>query len=146
MDELWPELEAVAMGDGLTKGPTDSAVRRRRLEVLLDRVSLLTTDTTSHLLDPSFAGAFTAADMELKREISHLLTELSDDHALVSSAEAFEEVQAMCAQLGLPIDLADLASYAPFDLADLAESAVDLAEWAGSQPPPQQTPNGEEDV
>ena len=52
--------------------------RRRRLEVLLDRVSLLTTDTSTHLLDPTFAGAFTQADLELKREIDAFVAEPRD--------------------------------------------------------------------
>ena len=52
MAELWPELEAVPMGEGLAETPADSARRRRRLEILLDRVSLQTSDTSTHLLDP----------------------------------------------------------------------------------------------
>ena len=103
MAELWPEIEAVPMGDGLAADAADQVARRRRLEVLLDRVSLLTSDSTRHLLDPSFAGAFTAADLELKREIGLLLDGLAGD-PLVDGAEAYEEVRQMCALLGLPAD------------------------------------------
>ena len=101
MAELWPELDAVPMGDGLTDDTRDRAARQRCLEVLLDRVSLLASDSSTHLLDPTFAGTFTSADVELKREIDDLLAELRDDPEACRS-EAFEEVRDMFVQLGLP--------------------------------------------
>ena len=91
------------MGDGLAVDAADRASRQRRLEVLLDRVSLLTTDTSTHLLDPTYVGAFTLADNELKREIDALLKELAHDPQALR-AEAFEEVRTMFTQLGLPSD------------------------------------------
>ena len=102
MAELWPELEALPMGEGLAaRGSVDRAMRRRRMEVLLDRVSLLATDTSSHLLDPAFAGAFTDADRALKREMDALLESLKTD-APARTAAAFAEVREMFAALGLP--------------------------------------------
>lgn len=104
MAELWPELEAVPMGEGLTTGVEDFAMRQRRLEVLLDRVSLLTTDTSTHLLDPTYAGTFIDADLALKDEIAVLLDTLRQEPG-TSTAEAFEEVRNMLTQLGLPPEL-----------------------------------------
>ena len=104
MAELWPELEAVPMGEGPAEGDADRAARQRRLEVLLDRVSLLTTDTSSHLLDPAFAGAFTFADLELKTEIGALVDALRAD-PLLARSEAYEEIRNMLTKLGLPEDI-----------------------------------------
>ena len=104
MADLYPEINAVPMGEGLSKGKDDRKARRRRLEVLLDRVSLLTTDTSTHLLDPTFAGAFTQADLELKREIDAFVAELATDER-ATSAEAFEEVTRMLTSLGLPVEM-----------------------------------------
>ena len=113
MAELWPELEAVPMGDGLTQGEGDMARRQRRLEVLLDRISLLTTDTSTHLLDPTFAGAFTPADLELKTEIGALVDALCAEPGLSASGEAYEEVCQMLARLGLPAEFMPGAVAAP---------------------------------
>ena len=104
MADLYPEINAVPMGEGLSKDKDDRKARRRRLEVLLDRVSLLTTDTSTHLLDPTFAGAFTQADLELKREIDAFVAELATDER-ATSAEAFEEVTRMLTSLGLPVEM-----------------------------------------
>ena len=104
MADLYPEINAVPMGEGLSQGKDDRKARRRRLEVLLDRVSLLTTDTSTHLLDPTFAGAFTQADLELKREIDAFVAELATDER-ATSAEAFEEVTRMLTSLGLPVEM-----------------------------------------
>jgi hypothetical protein len=38
MEELWPELEAVPMGEGLAGSGADRAHRRRKLDIFLDRV------------------------------------------------------------------------------------------------------------
>ena len=103
MDELWPELHAVPMADGLAETLGDAPRRRRRLEVLLDRVQLQVSETSTHLLDRNFAGAFTAADLALKAEIETLLDELEAD-PLARSAEAFREVRAMLEALGQPPD------------------------------------------
>ena len=62
--------------------------------MLLDRVSLLTTDTSTHLLDKNFGGAFIEADLELKREIERLLDELRAD-PLATSAEAFGDLRTL---------------------------------------------------
>ena len=40
MEELWPELEAVPMGDGLAGSGADRAHRRRKLDIFLDRVQV----------------------------------------------------------------------------------------------------------
>lgn len=105
MAELWPELAAVPMGDGLATNAAELARRRRTLEVMLDRVSLLTTDTSEHLLDPTFEGAFTAADLQLREEIDRLMTELALTGVPGARAPAaFGEVRAMLLQLGLPAE------------------------------------------
>ena len=112
MAELWPELETVPMGDGLADsnaasagsaegGSARTSVRRRRLEILLDRVQLLVSDTSCHVLDDRFAGAATAADGALRAEIEVLVDELAAD-PLARAAEAFGEVAAMLEELGMP--------------------------------------------
>ena len=40
MEELWPELEAVPMGEGLAGSGADRAHRRRKLDIFLDRVQV----------------------------------------------------------------------------------------------------------
>ena len=40
MEELWPELEAVPMGEGLAGSGADRARRRRKLDIFLDRVQV----------------------------------------------------------------------------------------------------------
>ena len=161
-----------------------------RAQVFVDRVSLQTTETTSHLLDPLFegashrrapnmhapgtcmrtrvhactsshgcparvrAGAFSAADLELKGEIQQLVAELNAD-PLARDAEAYEEVRAMLAALGDPAALGEpqlapttLTTEAPAEPAgpreaSLAEDLQLLAEALQAPPTGNQDERGD---
>jgi len=99
MMELWPELRSLPMASGLSETEQDRTRRRRTLEILLDRVQLQVSDMSTHLLDRTFVGAFTVADLELKSEIEMFVTELNAD-SLAPQAKACDEVHAMLEALG----------------------------------------------
>ena len=57
------------MGEGVVSSDRQERARRwRRLELMLDRIVLLTSERSTHLLDANFDGAFSSADGALKEE------------------------------------------------------------------------------
>ena len=78
--------------------------RRRRLEVLLDRVCLIASSGgAEHVLAPTLAGTRTAADNELKEELERLAEALRDEPACRDAA-AYAVVEEMLIELGYPPD------------------------------------------
>ncbi|KAL1510512.1 hypothetical protein AB1Y20_006816 [Prymnesium parvum] len=74
LQELWPDLRFVPMetiSAPISSSAQLNAVRARRMELLLDKISLDASTCTSHLLDEDFSGAFSANEAALKKHLSN---------------------------------------------------------------------------
>lgn len=99
--ELWPELSCVPM-DRMDTTEADRAPRpqcARRMEMVLDKVSLEASSTTRHLLDTDFSGAFSPAEDALKAKLLDFKMRLSSN-ARARQSSGFVVVDEMLRRLG----------------------------------------------
>ena len=91
---LWEQdVETVAMAPAGTS-PAEAA---RRLEVLLDLISCLSTPPTGYLLDPAYRGLLDEEELALSKALAAVAEVLPDDGELSTAAE---EVAALLRRLG----------------------------------------------
>lgn len=100
-DEVWSgRLKMVPMLDEAENGGSDAVGRAaRKLEIFLDAVVALSSDSHSHLLDDDFAGALGADSLALRAELLAF-----HEAARVTPAESksWPRVAALLDELGLP--------------------------------------------
>jgi len=103
LSELWPDLLCTPMDladadDASRRQPGEACARR--LEVLLDKVSLEASTCTQHLLDPNFGGAFTPDEQRLRAQLVRFREGLQRNPAARRSA-GYAVVRDTLRQLGL---------------------------------------------
>jgi hypothetical protein len=99
--ELWPELSCVPMDrmDTFEANRVPRPQCARRMEMVLDMVSLEASTTTRHLLDADFSGAFSPADDALKSKLQDFRGRLAANPTARQSS-GFAVVDGMLRRLG----------------------------------------------
>ena len=100
--ELWPELSCLPMDMTDADAPNpqvSSAECARRLQILLDKVSLESSSCRRHLLDPDFEGGFSAEEAALKANLVEFQQRLAANE-LARQSKGFGRVLQMLQRLG----------------------------------------------
>lgn len=96
LEELWlPDIRCLPMSDR-PKGE-DLPGDARRLEIFLDALLALSTESTAHLMDETFDAVLDDGERELRRRLLELQRGLPDD---VRRTGAWTEVEALLERLG----------------------------------------------
>ncbi|KAJ1619321.1 hypothetical protein T492DRAFT_422596 [Pavlovales sp. CCMP2436] len=96
LNDLWPQLALVPMEqeEGRPIGHCS-----RKLEIFLDRVSLLASTTSRHLLDANFDGTFSPQEHALREELLAFRRRLAEKPE-ARKASAYRLVRDMLSALG----------------------------------------------